>query len=99
MVWIFFFSSRRRHTRCALVTGVQTCALPILGRNILRIKGDYDTAIIAVDTRKDLSLINYYTKQSKVEIVKWNPTKRISDYYALTTDANKFIGQDRKRVV
>src|SRR3546814_4690826 len=32
----FFFSSRRRHTRCALVTGVQTCALPIcdwLSRN------------------------------------------------------------------
>src|SRR3546814_1537124 len=29
MVGIFFFSSRRRHTRCALVTGVQTCALPI----------------------------------------------------------------------
>src|SRR3546814_4141139 len=28
----FFFSSRRRHTRCALVTGVQTCALPILPR-------------------------------------------------------------------
>src|SRR3546814_5759671 len=29
---IFFFSSSRRHTRCALVTGVQTCALPIYGR-------------------------------------------------------------------
>src|SRR3546814_6203295 len=28
-VMIIFFSSRRRHTRCALVTGVQTCALPI----------------------------------------------------------------------
>src|SRR3546814_3974234 len=28
----FFFSSRRRHTRCALVTGVQTCALPICQR-------------------------------------------------------------------
>src|SRR3546814_7154499 len=28
-VLCFFFSSRRRHTRCALVTGVQTCALPI----------------------------------------------------------------------
>src|SRR3546814_6929910 len=27
----FLFSSRRRHTRCALVTGVQTCALPICG--------------------------------------------------------------------
>src|SRR3546814_4149169 len=42
MVWLelirqtlwccFFFSSRRRHTRCALVTGVQTCALPISER-------------------------------------------------------------------
>src|SRR3546814_9596916 len=30
---MFFFSSRRRHTRCALVTGVQTCALPISKRN------------------------------------------------------------------
>src|SRR3546814_1921380 len=29
MCAVFFFSSRRRHTRCALVTGVQTCALPI----------------------------------------------------------------------
>src|SRR3546814_20949395 len=31
MCCLFFFSSRRRHTRCALVTGVQTCALPIFG--------------------------------------------------------------------
>src|SRR3546814_3388235 len=30
----FFFSSRRRHTRCALVTGVQTCALSISGQAI-----------------------------------------------------------------
>src|SRR3546814_8302695 len=29
MCLMFFLSSRRRHTRCALVTGVQTCALPI----------------------------------------------------------------------
>src|SRR3546814_7521981 len=29
---VFFFSIRRRHTRCALVTGVQTCALPISSR-------------------------------------------------------------------
>src|SRR3546814_2618398 len=29
MLFFFFFSSRRRHTSCALVTGVQTCALPI----------------------------------------------------------------------
>src|SRR3546814_14933214 len=34
---VFFFSSRRRHTRCALVTGVQTCALPIYGWKICEI--------------------------------------------------------------
>src|SRR3546814_15153029 len=32
----FFFSSRRRHTRCALVTGVQTCALPICAPSSMR---------------------------------------------------------------
>src|SRR3546814_4026482 len=31
VMYDFFFSSRRRHTSCALVTGVQTCALPISG--------------------------------------------------------------------
>src|SRR3546814_4211190 len=34
LLFVFFFSSRRRHTRCALVTGVQTCALPISDRHI-----------------------------------------------------------------
>src|SRR3546814_9344493 len=33
-VMLFFFTSRRRHTRCALVTGVQTCALPIYAYEI-----------------------------------------------------------------
>src|SRR3546814_17491343 len=33
LVGYFFVSSRRRHTRCALVTGVQTCALPICHRS------------------------------------------------------------------
>src|SRR3546814_8736309 len=40
----FFCSSRRRHTRCALVTGVQTCALPILLRSpvwLMRQAGRY----------------------------------------------------------
>src|SRR3546814_8694370 len=52
LFFVFFFSSRRRHTRCALVTGVQTCALPIwpadrvrgeprpLGADRLRDRGD-----------------------------------------------------------
>src|SRR3546814_11727123 len=46
----FFFSSRRRHTRCALVTGVQTCALPIYAcRDAI---GDYGD-IINVETFLD----------------------------------------------
>src|SRR3546814_3778083 len=39
-----FFSSRRRHTRCALVTGVQTCALPIYP--VVELDGDEMTRII-----------------------------------------------------
>src|SRR3546814_160340 len=39
------FSGRRRHTRCALVTGVQTCALPILERPdiAIRVSGRFIT--------------------------------------------------------
>src|SRR3546814_154142 len=41
-ICFFFFSSRRRHTRCALVTGVQTCALPNFTAYVLfyRLPGD-----------------------------------------------------------
>src|SRR3546814_7726853 len=34
-----YFSRRRRHTRCALVTGVQTCALPIWATTVFGILG------------------------------------------------------------
>src|SRR3546814_4408940 len=44
-----FFSSRRRHTRCALVTGVQTCALPICPA--VEAAGDGDCACAKQDQR------------------------------------------------
>src|SRR3546814_3989165 len=44
---VFFLSSRRRHTSCALVTGVQTCALPICARI-----GDVGKARLDVRTRQ-----------------------------------------------
>src|SRR3546814_9835497 len=52
--FLFFFSSRRRHTRCALVTGVQTCALPIfhqLGTRLLARVGrlDHPMTLIGMD--------------------------------------------------
>src|SRR3546814_11328486 len=51
----FFFSSRRRHTSCALVTGVQTCALPILSSIAARLGApgeyiDYAAAKGAIDS-------------------------------------------------
>src|SRR3546814_7595448 len=50
-VLVFFFSSRRRHTRCALVTGVQTCALPIFRLRLRRIaredEAEADAALLA----------------------------------------------------
>src|SRR3546814_19865729 len=52
--FIFFFSSRRRHTRCALVTGVQTCALPIYLRGdklaLQRLKEAAEKAKIELST-------------------------------------------------
>src|SRR3546814_1553857 len=47
----FFFSSRRRHTRCALVTGVQTCALPVFNfRRVLCERWAYDKIILLGDS-------------------------------------------------
>src|SRR3546814_4004982 len=50
---IVFFSSRRRHTRCALVTGVQTCALPIfelaVAAHDLAVEGVLDTVLDSHD--------------------------------------------------
>src|SRR3546814_7586491 len=44
--FFLFFSSRRRHTRCALVTGVQTCALPIF-RYVQSERGREDADFVA----------------------------------------------------
>src|SRR3546814_17833419 len=59
---MFFFSSRRRHTRCALVTGVQTCALPICsilyGKEVARkdmVGGD--TRTVAIGARLSLEAL------------------------------------------
>src|SRR3546814_472538 len=57
---IFFFSSRRRHTRCALVTGVQTCALPILRNAGIDRLGALYSAIDIVRRGGTISIIGVY---------------------------------------
>src|SRR3546814_9332489 len=55
----FFFPSRRRHTCCALVTGVQTCALPILreGQSVIDAGGLVGQIIEATPTTATVLLI------------------------------------------
>src|SRR3546814_2311293 len=50
---VFFFSSRRRHTRCALVTGVQTCALPISRAPAVMGLAPADQPLIGLDLHED----------------------------------------------
>src|SRR3546814_16295601 len=73
MLCVFFFSSRRRHTSCALVTGVQTCALPILlhfgrglaGFNILNfISRNADNVLIGRFT--SATQLGYYDRAYKL---------------------------------
>src|SRR3546814_18047346 len=54
MVGVFFFSSSRRHTRCALVTGVQTCALPISERQHIGV--GVDPALVGEDAGDPVAL-------------------------------------------
>src|SRR3546814_18968688 len=67
----FFFSSRRRHTRCALVTGVQTCALPIYAG---RTWDDEDMKRILVDafkheTKNDPDFVDLWANMGDLRLV------------------------------
>src|SRR3546814_4616440 len=70
----FFFSSRRRHTRCALVTGVQTCALPIS-----RLPGHPAPArllerILRVDQAGEYGAVRIY--EGQLAVLKGAPAER-----------------------
>src|SRR3546814_4460005 len=58
-----FFSSRRRHTRCALVTGVQTCALPIYAVNV------YIVTTILPSIVADIGGLEYYAWNTTLFVV------------------------------
>src|SRR3546814_3233232 len=80
---LFFFSSRRRHTRCSLVTGVQTCALPIsLARehNILVVHdlayaditfdGYVAPSILQVPNARDVA-VEFFTMSKSYNMAGW----------------------------
>src|SRR3546814_3185457 len=72
---VFCFSSRRRHTRCALVTGVQTCALPIFSPNSLF--GEYRQIIIYFRevSHSSISASILYV-DTPISQLRLNPSKR-----------------------
>src|SRR3546814_2444824 len=72
-----FFSSRRRHTRCALVTGVQTCALPI---STLAVDGTGNVVVIGISSNG--SSYDYYTAKYAAadEIGRASCRERVCQY-------------------
>src|SRR3546814_10196208 len=85
MYLCFFFSSRRRHTRCALVTGVQTCALPICFLAILKAGGRV-VNYSPLDAEREL---RYKIEDSQTDIMV------TLDLNALYNNMAKMIGSTR----
>src|SRR3546814_3684569 len=65
-----FFSSRRRHTRCALVTGVQTCALPISAIRAVK-REDPEGAIIEESGVSNLRALFLAGERADPDTVAW----------------------------
>src|SRR3546814_1311096 len=66
LVFFFFFSIRRRHKRCALVTGVQTCALPICLRPGEKL---YEELLIGDNPAPTVHL---RIMQAREAVISWN---------------------------
>src|SRR3546814_3045113 len=103
MFLFFFFSSRRRHTSCALVTGVQTCALPIFRPgDVLTSRQGLTVEIGNTDAEGRLILAD------ALALAAERKPELMSDYATLTGAARVALGpelpalfsnEDRKSVV
>src|SRR3546814_17891236 len=65
MSWGFVFASRSRHTRCALVTGVQTCALPI---SEIGFEVGIFRAVLGRDNKAELMAIAIATLEERLAV-------------------------------
>src|SRR3546814_7460947 len=93
---VFFFSSRSRHTRCALVTGVQTCALPI-SQQIMQWLSKVPDPEIPVLSVVDLGLIRDIGWDGATCVVTITPT--YSGCPAMQEISSGIREADRKSVV
>src|SRR3546814_10403016 len=84
---VFFFSSRRRHTRCALVTGVQTCALPILAE--LALEAGLPAGILNV-VQGDKEMVDAILDHPSIKAVSFVGSTDVAHYvYCSGTAAGK----------
>src|SRR3546814_8201024 len=86
MCFSFFFSSRRRHTRCALVNGVQTCALPIsvaacgdVNRNVLVAANPSLPAVHAAVQQQAVALSEHFLPRSRAYYEIWLDAEQRAD--------------------
>src|SRR3546814_13610776 len=87
---VVFFSSRRRHTRCALVTGVQTCALPIFNYEICVL-----TALRERLRCKEIWVVGADRYRNSDDDLPRDFEPRRADYYrelGRSEDAGAFVG-------
>src|SRR3546814_8722961 len=93
----FFFSSRRRHTICALVTGVQTCALPICALaameghdwpgNVRELRNVIERAIYRwADPTRPVDALNFDPFASPWQPASRRPAARTGDTPGITPD-------------
>src|SRR3546814_9643990 len=104
IVFCLFFSSRRRHTRCALVTGVQTCALPICVDLDHYISDSAYTFQVGEVSAQIKQLLEVTKASLDLGIEQATVGKRIGDIaYAIQNHVDKFgygiVKEDRKSVV
>src|SRR3546814_1360233 len=95
---MFFFSSRRRHTRCALVTGVQTCALPILkrfmGDAVYEVRQADTITLVDAHSGARLSPLNEETARQLAQSLYTGDAPILKT--ELVTEAPQEVGGDRK---
>src|SRR3546814_3643119 len=97
-----FFSSRRRHTRCALVTGVQTCALPIFrgGGFLVTGRNEEELAKSREVTRRRISFYASTRSYSKVMSTHgWDDEAALLHRLSLEGKWDDMVGRSEERRV
>src|SRR3546814_8043559 len=95
-----FFSSRRRHTSCALVTGVQTCALPIFCKLKLA-ESTVDSSTNADGSFEYMSVPEFHTPflNHYMAMVEDTESPRLFQLWSAITGAAAALGRSEERRV